>query len=302
MRGRANGVYFFRVITDDGVLQSNKFVYLAGRGADFIGGGSAPTNPKAWKGLPKAPKQANGDYWRVIIQHPDYEMREQLLYIPEPGSFELDLDAIAKSWDLDSFDQMAGRNTVKGTERWMKSPKLYIINGPLAGYTNFQTPTQAEIDSVIATWKAFKEYTRGFIDIPDSNIYIGHDVNDSVFQDAIVQIFNGNARPDTSNGERWNVVLWTDNVGTGDHGETVVNGEIKGAVQRYRQGCTQATRDIEAVQSIGFPIDPSDPYIRYNYDENKYTIYLEQCIWFDYSRLPMTMIKDIATWAQEVKN
>ena len=265
-----------------------KFTHVKG-GKSYTGMHSAPSQG-SWMKMEKTSTQ-NG-LWEMTIEHPDYRPRK-VLFNAQEGDNYLDLDLIHNSWDLDFFDEMDYRDYGAGTQRWEKCPKLLIIDGPIQGYNNFETPSQAEIDTLIKVWKDYQQHTNGFIDISDENIYITHDINDPNFQDAVIQIFNGNVKPDTTNGERWDISLWTDKVSTGDHGETVENGEIKGARQRYALGRTKKTYEQESFQSLGFPKDPSD--FNKLHDGVDFTPLGKQCMRLNYSRPSWTLTPDTAT-------
>lgn len=268
-----------------------KFTHLRGA-SSYSGMHSAPMQGSGkWMRMNKAEQQNNGP-WELTIEHPDYQPRT-VLFNAEPGEINLDLDLIDKSWDLEFFDEITKRIYQAGTSRWDKCPKLLIIDGPVEGYNNFETPIQDEINTLIEVWKDYQKYTNGFIDIPDSNIYVTHDVNDEVFQDAVRQVYDGNVSADTSNNKRWDISLWTDRVSTGDHGEYVENGVIKGAVQRYAKGMPKRIYEQESSQSIGFPKDPSDP--DKFHDGTDFTDLYKQCMRLNYSRPSWTLSPDTAT-------
>jgi len=299
MRGKAAGMYFIRVVTDDGILESNKFIYVPGAQNEFIGIGNPPANPALWKRLRKADNQTPETWILRIRKEGSYYDRETPIYVNE-GDNIINESMLPDSFDLEFFDECTGRKEVNGmysgTTRWMQSPKLYIIDGPLEGYSHFQTPTQQEIDDVIATWKSFKDYTNGFINVTDDDIYIGHDINDEKFKEAVKQIVDGAVLAN----EGRDVSLWTDKVGSGDHGEYVEDAVIKAAVQRYRTGrAHKPIIDTEASQSIGFPIDPSDLKKRYDYG---FTDLYKQCMKYNYSRTPNTVSPDRSTRAINKEN
>ncbi|MFH1943789.1 MAG: hypothetical protein ABIL68_16935 [bacterium] len=262
-----------------------KFTHVKG-GKSYTGMHSAPSQG-SWMKMEKTSTQ-NG-LWEMTIEHPDYRPRK-VLFNAQEGDNYLDLDLIHNSWDLDFFDEITYRKNGGGTSKWKKCPKLLIIDGPIPGYNNFETPSQAEIDTLIKVWKDYQKHTNGFIDISDSNIYITHDINDPNFQDAVEQIFNGNV----SENEGWDISLWTDKVNTGDHGETVENGEIKGAVQRYKQGYAgRSIMQIESSQSLGFPNDPANMDQRMQNGE--FTGLYKECMRLNYSRPRWTLTPDTAT-------
>lgn len=284
-------LYFVNVRIGD-TDKTLKFTHLSGAGS-YSGMHSAPMqNSGKWTRMNKAVQNNDNGLWELTIEHPDYQPR-RVLFNAEPGEIGLDLDLIDKGWDLGFFDEITYREYGGGTERWDKCPKLLIIDGPVEGYDNFETPSQEEIDTLIDVWKSYQKHTNGFIDIPDSNIYVTHDVNDEAFQDAVEQIYNGNIKPDTSNGKRWDISLWTDKVSTGDHGEMVEKGVIKGAVQRYAKGRGKSTMQEESSQSLGFPKDPSDPEKRSQNGE--FTDLYKQCMRLNYSRPSWTLSPDKAT-------
>ena len=228
-----------------------------------------------------------------ITLEPDYTARIKIVKVQEGENYENE-SIVPSDFDWDFFNEVAGRQYGGGTTRWMQVPKLYIIDGPLEGYTGFETPTQEEIDQVIQTWKEeIKKLSNGFIDISDENIYIGHDVNDPTFKEAVKQMVNGAVL--SYNG--WNVTLWTNMLpGSGDHGETVESGVIKSARQRYRPGASKGIIEIESSQSIGFPVDPADDSKRWKpgHMENGFTDLYYKCGELNYSRPPNTMSQDIS--------
>lgn len=227
--------------------------------------------------------------YAVKITNPNFFTREKSINITA-DLYNQDERLVPTTFDMALFDTLTGRLNGGGTTRMMKSPRLYIINGPIPGCTGYETPTQQEIQEVINTWQQdIKQLSNGFIQVPDSLIYIGHDPNDPIFKQAVAQIFNGGATPNlTDTNKVWNLVNWnnTSLTGNGAHAEWIKDGVIVGARQRYRPGISSATIDEESMQSIGFLIDPKNRDLRYDYINLVYRPAIFQAGEFLYSRPP----------------
>lgn len=291
MGGKAAGVYVAVLETPDGVI-SQPFTYMHGAGSFNENSG----RPVSWKGFGKSVNAAAGG-WTLKINKPgDFYERETVL-TPTPGANSLDESMLPSSFDLAFFNSLNSRDKGAGTTRWMQVPKLYIIDGPLEGYTGFETPTAEQIEIIKNVWKKdIKPFTNYFIDVPDSKIYVGHDVNDTTFKQAVEQIGNGSVKRKKG----WNVVLWTNTLpGAGGHQETMENGVIVDAQQRYDPSLDamgmKGIGDIETAQSMGFPEGPADRNKRYDYTHLKFTDLFIQCGKLNYSRAPNTMSPDRST-------
>ena len=122
-------------------------------------------------------------------------------------------------------------------------------------------------------------------------IYRTHDINDPILQDAVKQFANGNLLQN----DGYDVVWWTHNMlGDGEHGEDIVNGVIKSAIQRYRPHVTTVrVADEEVAQSCGFRGE-TDEDERFLPDGSDYSETFRKCMKYNYSRPPNTMSPDIS--------
>lgn len=284
LRGKAAGTYFARLETDQGWI-TQPFTHLPGKGFPEYTGGAV--EPLSWKTLQK-PTQSG---WSLTVTHPDY-YTSILPLEPAVGDNPFSWTLMPGTFRMDWFNEMARRTATTGyTKRYEVCPKLLIIDGPIEGHNHFLAPNPGEIEAVKAVWKDFYHLTNGFINIPDSSMYVSHNPNDPIFQQAIKKVGDGFV---TLN-DGWNVVVFSDLISTGDHGETISpTGEILSSVQYLRPSSLKRTKSIEAAQSLGLTKDPVVD-TRWDVRTNYFSTEFQDCIRFNYSRPAGTLSEDIST-------
>lgn len=287
----ANGHYFIRLKTPQGSIIQR--VTKTDAGMDGYYHQAADANLSNWKFLNKV----NTNDWTLTINHPDYFERKTRLNLQENSNNIINENMIQKDFDMADYDVMTERFNGSGTKRMPFTPKLYIIDGPLEGYSGYESPASGDIDRIINLWKnKIKELSDGQLNVQDNMIYIGHNINDPTLQQAVDTFYDTGATPniDNSNTEIWDLINFTYGIpGNGDHGEWIKDSVIVGARQRYRPGCDDNTIIIEPAQSMGFGKDPPDETIWK--DNGNYTQFFYDCGKFHYSRPAGTMPPDDST-------
>ncbi len=130
--------------------------------------GNPVSTQKAKNGSYNVRLASSADYFRLRFSADNFFTHISSALCADK-SRTMNLGLVPEDFNMNLFDTVvrSGDNQPDATTRWMAVPNFYIVNGPINGYTGFETPNPGYIDELVNIINNdLKQFTNNFINNP----------------------------------------------------------------------------------------------------------------------------------------